>query len=169
MKDLQKSNVFGTNNNVSGLSAFLQSIKGVKQEIVELPKEKAISFFDTFNEKTKISAQETADYIDTVRVSNSTMADYLQSIGNAQPTFQGYQAYCQQAAQATQQLTLKAKAGQIVMKGLALAGNMVAGALISWGVSKVISGVVGWIDDLTHAEEKRQQVLILWLMIILLT
>ena len=45
--------------------------------------------------------------------------------------------------------TLSAKAGQVALKGLALAGNM----LVSWGVSLAIDLAIKGIDSLVHAQE----------------
>ena len=45
--------------------------------------------------------------------------------------------------------TLSAKAGQVALKGLALAGNM----LVSWGVSLAIDLTIKGIDSLVHAQE----------------
>ncbi len=46
--------------------------------------------------------------------------------------------------------SLKAKAGQIALNGLALAGN----ALASWGISILINGITTAIDNLVHAQSK---------------
>ena len=43
-----------------------------------------------------------------------------------------------------------AKAGQAAMKGLALAGNMIA----SWAISEIINLVAGAVDNLVHAQSK---------------
>ena len=43
-----------------------------------------------------------------------------------------------------------AKAGQAAMKGLALAGNMIA----SWAISEVVNLVAGAVDNLVHAQSK---------------
>lgn len=48
-----------------------------------------------------------------------------------------------------EQMTIGAKAGQVALKGLAIAENMVAGALIGL----VLSAIVNGLNDLTHAAE----------------
>ena len=50
-------------------------------------------------------------------------------------------------------LSLGAKAGQVALKGLALAGNALAMALASWIATEIIS----WLNDLAHAEENARK------------
>lgn len=50
-------------------------------------------------------------------------------------------------------LSLGAKAGQVALKGLALAGNALAMALASWVATEIIS----WLNDLAHAEENARK------------
>ena len=47
---------------------------------------------------------------------------------------------------ALKQQTLSAKAGQVALKGLAIAGNMIA----MWAISEVIGGVISYLDELSH-------------------
>ena len=49
--------------------------------------------------------------------------------------------------------TLSAKAGEIALKGLAIAGNMIA----MWAISKAISLAVKGIDNLIHASENARE------------
>lgn len=51
------------------------------------------------------------------------------------------------------QMTLGAKAANVVMKGLAIVGNMLAGMAISFAISKAIEGI----DYLIHKEEKLEE------------
>lgn len=55
--------------------------------------------------------------------------------------------------EALKQQTLGAKAGQIALKGLALAGNMIA----SWALAKGLELVVKGIDNLIHASENARE------------
>ena len=54
---------------------------------------------------------------------------------------------------ALKQQTLSAKAGQVALKGLAIAGNMIAGMAISFAISKAIEGI----DYLIHREERLEE------------
>ena len=50
-------------------------------------------------------------------------------------------------------MTISAKAGQVALKGLAIAGNMLA----MWGISVAIQAAVKWIDRLVHSAEYAEQ------------
>lgn len=50
-------------------------------------------------------------------------------------------------------MTLSAKASQVALKGLAMAGNMLAGMLIGMAVS----AFVGWLNDMAHAAERAKE------------
>lgn len=54
---------------------------------------------------------------------------------------------------ATNTMTFSAKAGQVALKGLALAGNMVVGILAGFVISKAIEGL----DDLVHAADNAKE------------
>lgn len=54
---------------------------------------------------------------------------------------------------ATNTMTFSAKAGQVALKGLALAGNMVVGILAGFVISKAIEGL----DNLVHAADKAKE------------
>ena len=50
-------------------------------------------------------------------------------------------------------MTISAKAGQVALKGLAIAGNMLA----MWSISVAIQAAVKWIDRLVHSAEYAEQ------------
>lgn len=52
-------------------------------------------------------------------------------------------------ARATNTMTIGAKAGQVALRGLAIAGNMLA----MWGISVAIQTAVKWIDKFVHSAE----------------
>lgn len=54
---------------------------------------------------------------------------------------------------ATNTMTFSAKAGQVALKGLALAGNMVVGILVGFVISKAIEGL----DNLVHAADNAKE------------
>lgn len=54
-------------------------------------------------------------------------------------------------------MTLKAKASQVAMKGLAVAGNMVASMAIMWAVSKGIEALSNWVNQAERARETAQE------------
>lgn len=51
------------------------------------------------------------------------------------------------------QMTIGAKVGQIALKGLSLAGNMVAFALLSKGIEFAVTGISNWIHRVENANE----------------
>lgn len=68
---------------------------------------------------------------------------------NAVAIAKGSMTY-KQASTSLGNLTISAKASQIALKGLAIAGNMIA----FWAITTTISAVVKGIDNLAHASEK---------------
>lgn len=73
---------------------------------------------------------------------------------NAVAIAKGTMTY-EQATSSMKSMTLSAKAGELALKGLRMAGNMVAGMLIGMAVS----AFVGWIDDMVHVDERVQEAL----------
>ena len=146
MAEIRESSDSDQDGSVSNFSAFIQAIKGVKEEINQLSREDAISIFDVFNEKIKEGAQSTADYLDILRNTDETIANYLQSVGDSEPTFQDYVSYCQEAIDANDQLSLSAKVGELALKGLAMAGNM----FLTWAITKVIELAAKAIYNFIH-------------------
>lgn len=63
----------------------------------------------------------------------------------------------EQAKYATQQFSLSAKVGQIAMKGLASAGNMVVNAFAMWAITKGIECLSNWINRAEHAKETARE------------
>ena len=82
------------------------------------------------------------DYIkNTQDLSKVTGDDLVKANQNARQAAIAHNA-------ALKQQTLGAKAANVAMKGLALVGNIALSMLASFVVSKV----VGWFDDLVHAQ-----------------
>ena len=96
-------------------------------------------------------------YFNTTQKGNEILKDYVTNTDQQSQSVQGLmrasqQAHDKQVSQnkAILQGTAAAKAGQIAMKGLALAGNILAPMLIGAAISQV----AGWIDDIVHKSDK---------------
>lgn len=106
-------------------------------------KDKLVEEFETFKSMMTdygMTAEEVAkDLGDQL---SPEIQSYVKSAKNGELTTEGFKA-------SIGNLSIGAKAGQVALKGLALAGNMVAGALIGL----VLSAIVNGLNDLTHAAE----------------
>lgn len=71
---------------------------------------------------------------------------YVKSAKNGELTTEGFKA-------SIGNLSIGAKAGQVALKGLALAGNMVIGILAGFVISKTIEGL----DNLVHAADNAKE------------
>lgn len=58
---------------------------------------------------------------------------------------------------ALKQMTIGAKAANVAMKGLAMAGNMIAGALIGLALSTVFSAIDDWIHRVENAKKSAEE------------
>ncbi len=96
------------------------------------------------------------DYFNSTQHGNKTLKDYVSTTDQQSQSVQGLmraseEARDQQIAQnnAIIQGAAAAKASQAAMKGLALAGNILAPMLIG----SAISQIAGWIDDIVHRSD----------------
>ena len=74
------------------------------------------------------------------------IVNYAKTCKNGEMTTQGFKT-------SLEGMTFSAKAGQVALKGLAIAGNMLA----AWAISKAISLAVKGIDNLIHASENARE------------
>lgn len=63
----------------------------------------------------------------------------------------------EQFTNSLKQQTLSAKAGQLALKGLAMAGNMVVAALATWAFTAVIKGIDNYINRVKYAKEALEE------------
>ena len=101
------------------------------------------AFKDLFNQSS-ISAEALAENLGGV---DDAIVNYAKNCKNGELTTNGFTS-------SIQGMSLSAKAGQIALKGLAIAGNIGLGLLISWGLPKLIE----LIDNAhTSAKELKEQ------------
>lgn len=88
----------------------------------------ADDFFNSFNKGGSESISTLTQFCGKFKEMDDTMRSYLTDCMQKQvPTsFDGYSKYVKSAINNNKQLTLSAKAGQVALKGLAIAGNMLA-------------------------------------------
>lgn len=97
------------------------------------------------------------DYFSNLKDNQKWLIDFVQNTDLQKASLddvkKAYEAARQGAIDHNKELesmTLSAKAGQVALKGLAIAGNMIA----MWAIGEIISWVVKEIDDLAHSAEK---------------
>lgn len=90
-----------------------------------------------------MSADALAEKIGNV---DERIVNYAKTCKNGEMTTQGFKT-------SLEGMTFSAKAGQVALKGLAIAGNMLA----AWAISKAISLAVKGIDNLIHASENARE------------
>lgn len=113
-----------------------------KAEITELVEE-----FETFKSMITdygMTAEEVAK--DLGNQLSPEIQSYVKSAKNGELTTEGFKA-------SIGNLSIGAKAGQVALKGLALAGNMVIGILAGFVISKAIEGL----DNLVHAADNAKE------------
>lgn len=97
------------------------------------------SFAEEFNNTSK-SAQVVAEELG---ITNQAVVDYAKTQKNGTLTLEGF-------TNSLNKCSLASRAGQAALKGLAIAGNMLA----AWAVAAAVNAVVTGIDNLIHAEQK---------------
>ena len=123
--------------------AFASLFSGKKNNV--LPPE-ILQQFENFKEKfnsSSLSAKALAEQMENV---DQRIIDYAKTCKNGEMTTEGFKA-------SVEGMTFSAKAGTAALKGLAIAGNMVA----IWVISKGIELVVKGIDNLIHHSEKEKE------------
>lgn len=99
--------------------------------------------FKELMEETGLGADELAKQVGGV---SKSVLDYAKSDDVAKLSTKGFKA-------SIGNLSIGAKAGQVALKGLALAGNMVVGILAGFVISKAIEGL----DNLVHAADNAKE------------
>lgn len=99
--------------------------------------------FKELMEETGLGADELAKQVGGV---SKSVLDYAKSDDIAKLSTEGFKA-------SIGNLSIGAKAGQVALKGLALAGNMVVGILAGFVISKAIEGL----DNLVHAADNAKE------------
>ena len=99
--------------------------------------------FKELMEETGLGADELAKQVGGV---SKSVLDYAKSDDVAKLSTEGFKA-------SIGNLSIGAKAGQVALKGLALAGNMVVGILAGFVISKAIEGL----DNLVHAADNAKE------------
>ena len=125
-----------------GDNGLLSSLFSGKNEITPLTPELELEFSDfaeEFNSTSK-SAQVVAEELG---ITNQAVVDYAKTQKNGTLTLEGF-------TNSLNKCSLASRAGQAALKGLAIAGNMLA----AWAVAAAINAVVTGIDNLIHAEQK---------------
>lgn len=102
------------------------------------------AFRDIFN-SSSLSAEALAEDLGGV---DDVIVNYAKNCKNGELTTEGFKT-------SLQGMTLGAKAGQIALQGLAMAGNMIA----MWAITKVIEEVAKAIDNYVNAWENATEVL----------
>ena len=144
----------------SAASAFV----GRHTSHIELPEPPAALSFDEARRQlddfhNNVGSGQTTfeDYFHTYQDGNETLKEYVSNTDQQSQSVQGLMRASQEARNkqiahnnALIQGTAAAKASQAAMKGLALAGNILAPMLLGAAVSQV----AGWIDDMVHRSDK---------------
>lgn len=99
--------------------------------------------FKELMEETGLGADELAKQVGGV---SKSVLNYAKSDDVAKLSTEGFKA-------SIGNLSISAKAGQVALKGLALAGNMVVGILAGFVISKAIEGL----DNLVHAADNAKE------------
>lgn len=99
--------------------------------------------FKELMEETGLGADELAKQVGGV---SKSVLDYAKSDDTAKLSTEGFK-------DSIGNLSIGAKAGQVALKGLALAGNMVVGILAGFVISKAIEGL----DNLVHAADNAKE------------
>lgn len=99
--------------------------------------------FKELMEETGLGADELAKQVGGV---SKSVLDYAKSDDAAKLSTEGFKA-------SIGNLSIGAKAGQVALRGLALAGNMVVGILAGFVISKAIEGL----DNLVHAADNAKE------------
>ena len=128
--------------------------------IKELSFDEAKLQLDDFNKCVIVGGQKLEDYFTDTKAGNSVLRTYVTTTDQQSQSVQGLMKASQEARAtqiahnaALEQQTLSAKASQVALKGLAMAGNMLTGMLIGMAVS----AFVGWLDDMAHAAERAKE------------
>lgn len=129
-------------------------IKGVGNSLSSFITSKDLSNIKEFNRLVSeegVSSQ-TAWY-KTMQTSSSAAKELFDNEENLKRSGNSVILSEEAISNATNTMTFSAKAGQVALKGLALAGNMVVGILAGFVISKAIEGL----DNLVHAADNAKE------------
>lgn len=135
---------YNEENNSVGISSWIKSLKSVKINIDDAKLQ-----FESFRQymlDTGLSAEAASEKYEGEL--NPAVLDYCKTGDAASLTAKGLE-------KSLNGMSLGAKAGQLALKGLALAGNMLLSMGISWLIGKFFEGI----DYLIHYEEKQAEAL----------
>lgn len=103
-----------------------------------------------YNNLLNKSIDEQSDFIANLKISDKTLAGYLETVTDGSASLKGYKAYCKQAGIETKTLGTTSKVASVGVTLLNTAMNM----LISLGVTLVIQGIITGITHLINATEE---------------
>lgn len=129
-------------------------IKGVKNALSSFVTSKDLDNINEFNRLVSeegVTAQ-TAWY-KTMQTSSNAAKELFDNEENLIKSGNSVRLSEEAISNATNTMTFSAKAGQVAIKGLALAGNM----LVSLGISAIISLAVKGLDNLVHAADNAKE------------
>lgn len=163
--DALKQNLFSKDDNwIKNSLGEIVSKDNIDSYIKELDldsaKEKAKSIFD-FSENVKNGKASWDKYFNTCKGGNEYIIDVVKSTDDLSKLTGEDLVVANQKARASaiahnnalKQQTLGAKAGQVALKGLAMAGNM----LVSLGISAIISLAIKGLYNLAHAADNAKE------------
>lgn len=163
--DALKQNLFSKDDNwIKNSLGEIVSKDNIDSYIKELDldsaKEKAKSIFD-FSEDVKNGEASWDEYFNTCKGGNEYIIDVVKSTDDLSKLTGEDLVVANQKARASaiahnnalKQQTLGAKAGQVALKGLAMAGNM----LVSLGISAIISLAIKGLYNLAHAADNAKE------------
>ena len=163
--DALKQNLFSKDDNwIKNSLGEIVSKDNIDSYIKELDldsaKEKAKSIFD-FSEDVKNGEASWDEYFNTCKGGNEYIIDVVKSTDDLSKLTGEDLVVANQKARASaiahnnalKQQTLGAKAANVALKGLAMAGNM----LVSLGISAIISLTIKGLDNLVHAADNAKE------------
>lgn len=163
--DALKQNLFSKDDNwIKNSLGEIVSKDNIDSYIKELDldsaKEKAKSIFD-FSEGVKNGEASWDEYFNTCKGGNEYIIDVVKSTDDLSKLTGEDLVVANQKARASaiahnnalKQQTLGAKAANVALKGLAMAGNM----LVSLGISAIISLTIKGLDNLVHAADNAKE------------
>lgn len=103
-----------------------------------------------YNSLLSKSIDEQSDFIANLKISDKTLAGYLETVTDGSASFKGYKTYCKQAGVETKTLGATSKIASVGVTLLNTAMNM----LISLGVTLAIQGIISVITHLVNATEE---------------
>lgn len=122
--------------------------------------DKWIAELDKADQAVKAGTKTWQQYFDELKPNEKWLAQYGQTTEGQIRSQEGIIAANNQARESAiqynkglEQMTLGAKAGELALKGLSLAGNMLA----SWAITAVIQFVVTAFDNFIHRVEKAKE------------